>query len=267
MLSKAQRNISPLGPGSKKCKLNQFLWMTVLPAVVVFMDFMDVLAAQNVSRVWKQHVSSELIVNKAGFMLLCRARFCDRVRLRDKSLSLYEAISTKTHRGNSLTCIRCLDFIDNVVNKWEVSYATFELAANTVIRFYASVEKRIPPTASIFEEVMTYNHNVVGAAALFIASKFRDVKVLKIEQILISTGKSVSKADVVAAEEYMLRHLENWVEIDQVPILRNVGCSSANHLILIINICSIKPIWRKWFGLKGETASPHYRTWTPRQLS
>ena len=212
------QNISPPNPGVKKyrARFSSKMWDKIFPMILKYLDFESLLSANNVCKSWKNLISPQYIVVQAGYYVFGRENFYDKEKLRTSSLHIYHSITSKTSKsGNGEAGIRCIDFIDSVIMRWRVSYATFELATNVAIEFLARIQMKRTDYSSM-EELLKYNHQLLGAASILIASKIRDVTPLKITQIITGHTKALRPSDIVLAEEYVLSVLPNWVEIDQV---------------------------------------------------
>jgi hypothetical protein len=215
MLASPHRKIvSPLGPTKKYDAAQNAAWNLSIPKIAEFLDFDSALAASAVSKLWQKHICSFRLFIKAGHKLFDRDNFYDTQRLREASIQLQRNIPpTLLAKGVNATCIRCIDFIESVISRWRVSYATSELAASIVKDFLQEIETgpKLP-----VQEFLKCDHLLLGAAAILTASKFRDAVPLKVSQIMVGYTKVLTAKDILAAEEVILKALPSWIEIDQV---------------------------------------------------
>ena len=210
-------NISPLAPDSKKCRPPPKTWELAFPGIMTYLDYEDVLVVSAVSKAWNKRITVELLTRKAGKMLFGRCNFVDEMHLEVSSVALYDAVkSAGSLTANNPTCVRCIDFISSIVIRWRISYATCEVAVSIVVQYLGRLEKKAHNTPSRFEQALQSQHVLLGSAAILIASKLRDVKALKMQQIIVGYAKSISAEDVLCAEEVVLHSLPNWVDTDQV---------------------------------------------------
>ena len=212
------KTISPLSASIKKLtKRTVTNWCVVLPLITKYLDYNACVNISKVSTEWKKYVPTTKLVIKAAESIYGRKRFCDRHKFLAQCQDLILSLQQEVVIYKDSICTSCIEYINRVLLRYQVSSATFACAAHIVVQAMSHFEKTKQHEHSVlFHDILICNHILLGAGAILIASKFYDTKALTVAQILIGNRNIINSEDVLLAEELILQMLPNWIETNEV---------------------------------------------------
>lgn len=128
-----------------------------------------------------------------------------------KELTKYDECITKTEKLHPSTDIStCLKLLVQFHNIIELSDAAISLVIQIILKYY---ENNI--IANVAVTLLGKCHIVLTLTAIYIASKFNDIKPLSLSVLVSASKLTVTAHDIIEAERLILFSIK-WIQLDQV---------------------------------------------------